>query len=155
MISFNLKCPNAHEFEGWFGSSGEYERQREAGLVSCPICGETGIEKALMTPHLGAKSNRKPAPSSVPAKAAHFPPTLTPEQQRASAEIFAELRKIQHKVESECDFVGQAFAEEARKIHYGEAEARGIYGQTSQEEAEDLAEEGIAIARIPWLPKEQ
>jgi len=155
MISFNLRCRNGHEFEGWFGSSSEYESQSEQGLVSCPLCGETGIEKALMTPNVGAKSNRRTSSPSVPAKAAHFPPKLTPEQEKARAEIFAELRKIQNKVESECDYVGHAFAEEARKIHYGEAEARGIYGQTSKEEAEDLAEEGIAVQQIPWLPREQ
>lgn len=155
MISFNLKCPNGHEFEGWFGSSGDYDSQREQGLVSCPLCGETDITKALMKPNVAAKSNSRPSPPALPAKTAHFPPALTPEQQQASAEIFAQLRKLQNKVESECDFVGNAFAEEARKIHYGEAEARGIYGQTSKEEAEELADEGISIARIPWLPKEQ
>jgi hypothetical protein len=155
MISFNLKCPQGQEFEGWFGSSGDYDSQRERGLVSCPVCSATDITKALMTPNVAAKSNSKPVPTSLPAKTANFPPAMTPEQQQAGAEILAELRKLQNRVESECDYVGNAFAEEARKIHYGEADPRGIYGQTSQQEAEDLADEGIAVARIPWLPKEQ
>jgi len=155
MISFNLKCLNGHGFEGWFSSSSDYEGQRNAGLIACPFCDETQVEKALMAPHIGTKTNQKPAAQAMPAKTAHFPPAMTPAQEKEVAKIFAELRKIQQKVESECDYVGPAFAEEARKIHYGEAETRGIYGQTSPEEASDLIEEGIAITSIPWLPKEQ
>jgi hypothetical protein len=165
MISFNLICDHGHGFEGWFNSSADYTDQQARGLVTCPICDSANITKGLMTPNVAAKSNTKPEASgrtsamvSAPSRA-NLPPQMTaqitPEMAKAAAETLAAMRKLQSTIEKECDNVGDAFAEEARKIHYGESDPRGIYGQTTDQEAESLLEEGIAIAKMPWLPKEQ
>jgi len=165
MISFNLICDHDHGFEGWFNSSADYTDQQARGLVTCPICDSANITKGLMTPNVAAKSNTKPEASgrtpamiSAPSRP-NLPPQMTaqitPEMAKAAAETLAAMRKLQSTIEKHCDNVGDAFAEEARKIHYGESDPRGIYGQTTDQEAESLLEEGIAIAKMPWLPKEQ
>lgn len=182
MISFNLSCDNGHGFEGWFGSSADYENQQERGLVTCPICNSSTVSKALMAPNVTAKSNQRhtqPTPVSEPSDqvaistpaAPNIPQApvqqmaqqmaqqvaaqMTPQLQEAMGEAIAEMRKFQKTVETQCDDVGEGFAEEARKIHYGEAKPRGIYGRTTDEEAEALVDEGIEITKMPWLPKEQ
>ena len=180
MITFNLKCSAGHEFEGWFSSSGDYDRQLRQGLVSCPVCGSGGVSKALMAPNVGAKANSQPAPATPPVPPpaashptmqvstppgggadAHGPEAPGPEAPgpeapgpEAMAAAYTALRTLQRKVESECDYVGNKFAEEARKIHYGEAEERGIYGQSSSEDAKALEEEGVNFSAMPWLPPE-
>jgi len=164
MISFNLICDHGHGFEGWFNSSADYDDQQARGLVTCPYCDSANIAKGLMTPNVVAKSNTKPeksgqnlttmarSPASMPQD---MTAQITPEMAKAAAEAMAAMRQWQKTIEKECDNVGDAFAEEARKIHYGESDPRGIYGHTTDQEAEDLIEEGIAIAKMPWLPKEQ
>jgi len=164
MISFNLICGHGHGFEGWFNSSADYDDQQARGLVTCPYCDSANIAKGLMTPNVAAKSNTKPeksgqnlttmarSPASMPQD---MTAQITPEMAKAAAEAMAAMRQWQKTIEKECDNVGDAFAEEARKIHYGESDPRGIYGHTTDQEAEDLIEEGIAIAKMPWLPKEQ
>lgn len=169
MISFNLTCSQGHGFEGWFQSSADFDDQKSRGLLTCPYCDDAHISKALMAPNVAAKSNTKTeivaersvmptAPSgqspAVPKQAPPLP-QLTPELAEAAAHALAEMRKVQNKIVETCDDVGDGFAEEARKIHYGEAEARGIYGHASDDEAEALYEEGIEITKMPWLPKEQ
>ena len=168
MISFNLTCGNGHGFEGWFKSSVDFDDQKSRGFLTCPICDDGHISKALMAPNVAAKSNTKnnivversvmptpPAPAQpMPQKQVQLP-QITPEMAAAAAEALAEMRKVQNKIVETCDDVGDAFAEEARKIHYGETEARGIYGHASDDEAEALHEEGIEITKMPWLPKEQ
>ncbi len=131
MIKYDLKCTQNHRFEGWFPSSAGFEEQRGAGEIACPDCGSTEVEKALMAPSLSGKANAGPA-----------------------ASLRKELLKLREAVESNSDYVGPRFAEEARKIHYGESEARSIYGETSDKDAKSLAEEGVTFARIPWVPKE-
>ena len=176
MISFNLSCANGHQFEGFFNSSADYDDQQARGFVSCPICDNSAVKKALMTPNVAAKSNQRatppaepmpqmpqvipPTPSSDHAApfsdktTASMTPQVTLEMQAKLGEALAELRKFQTTVEAHCDDVGAGFATEARKIHYGEAEPRGIYGHTSDSEAEKLIDEGIDITKMPWLPKE-
>lgn len=158
-----------HGFEGWFGSSSDYEDQLNRGLISCPICDNEQITKALMAPNVGMKSNQvnaavKPVPIDAPhGERAVLPaqpapaqmPEMSPEFVEAAAAMMSEMRKAQQTIENECDNVGDAFAEEARKIHYGESKPRGIYGHTSDEQAEQLIDEGIEIAKMPWLPKAQ
>lgn len=137
MIVYNLKCHKGHEFEAWFRDSAAFDGQRASGDVRCPSCGTRKVDKALMAPNLGkAKSD---APKSKEP----------PEQQVRKA--LAEMRK---QVEANCDYVGAQFPEEARKIHYGESDPRGIYGESSLEEAKALEEEGVEVQRIPWLPRE-
>jgi hypothetical protein len=135
MILFKLKCSAEHEFEGWFRDGATYERQAKRGLISCPTCGDTAIEKAPMAPRL--------ARSAAPEQA---PPPPSPEQ------LHRMLQRLRRHVETTCDYVGERFAEEARRIHHGEADARGIYGEASDNESQALADEGIEVARLPWVP---
>jgi hypothetical protein len=131
MIRFSLRCASGHEFEAWFRNGDGYEAQQHAGEISCPECGDTHVEKALMAPNIG---RARPAG-----------PPISPAQLRAA------LVELRHQVESNCDYVGPQFAEEARRIHYGESDPRGIYGEASESESRELAEEGIKFGRIPWV----
>jgi hypothetical protein len=135
MILFKLRCGAGHEFEGWFRDGATYERQAQRGLIACPDCGDKGIEKAPMAPRVAraAAAEEKTAPPS-------------PEQLRRM------LQQVRKHVETHCDYVGERFAEEARRIHNGESEARGIYGEASEAESRALADDGIEVARIPWVP---
>ena len=138
MIVFNLKCRRDHHFEAWFRDNVTFDEQVAAGVVDCPVCGSKKVEKALMAPHV-AKSGRAEKTAREMVKVAQAKKALT------------ELRR---QVEENCDYVGPTFAEEARKIHYGESDERSIYGETSNEEAKALDEEGVKVQRIPWLPRE-
>ena len=133
MILFKLHCAADHEFEGWFRDNAEYDRQRARNLIACPDCGDTGIEKAVMAPRLGRSEKNAPAPPSP-------------------AELRRALQQLRKHVEANCDYVGPGFAEEARRIHRGETEARGIYGEATKDESRALADEGIEVASIPWVP---
>ena len=130
MILFALRCAAEHEFEGWFRNGAAFEAQSAAGEIACPVCGDSTIEKAPMAPHVGRAAKDVEAPS--------------PEQMRKA------LEEVRRQVESNCDYVGDRFAEEARRIHYGEADRRGIYGEATADDAKTLHEEGIEFARIPW-----
>ncbi len=130
MILYELRCGSDHSFEAWFRNSEAYEQQHAASQVSCPTCGSTEVAKAPMAPRIG-KSDR-----------------TSPEQVRMVMSKIAELNK--HIAET-CDYVGNDFAEEARKIHYGETEHREIYGEATPKEAAELRDEGIAVASVPWL----
>lgn len=131
MIRFALRCAAGHEFEGWFRSGDMFDAQKETGEVACPQCGETQVDKALMTPSIGRSREKMPAP--------------TPAQMRAA------LLDLRRHVEAHCDYVGEQFSEEARRIHYGEVDAHAIYGEASLEETRELAEEGIEVGCIPWV----
>jgi hypothetical protein len=147
MILFQLRCARDHEFEGWFRDGRNYESQRKAGKIVCPVCNSRKVEKAPMAPRI-AKGARMPVEKPAPTAAPTAKPAETPQTMAVKA-----LRELRSKVEANCDYVGPAFAEEARRIHYGETEPRGIYGETSDEEAEALDEEGIEFAKIPWVPR--
>jgi hypothetical protein len=136
MILFTLRCGAEHEFEGWFRDGASYEKQEAAGEIACPHCGDSKVEKAPMAPRVVKSSERPAAPAPSPAQ------------------IRAALMEMRRQVEKNCAYVGPRFAEEARKIHYGEAEAKGIYGESTPQEAKDLADEGIGFGRIPWVPLE-
>jgi hypothetical protein len=146
MILYDLRCKTGHEFEAWFRDSSAYDKQRRAGAVLCPVCGSKKVEKALMAPAVAAKGNRSEAPA-LPAPAAEISP-----QAAKMAEAMQLLRQMRKQIEANCDYVGPKFAEEARRIHYKEAEARNIYGEASKQESEALEEEGIEFGQIPWLP---
>ena len=132
MIVFDLACPAGHVFEGWFGSTEDYDGQRERGLLSCPICGAADVAKAVQAPRVGAKGNSSPVPSPAQAKA-----------------MFRALARAQAKALEGSEHVGARFADEARAIHLGEAEARSIHGQATRAEAQALAEEGVPVAPLP------
>jgi hypothetical protein len=131
MIRFSLRCASGHEFEGWFRNGEGYEAQQKAGEIACPECGDTHVEKALMAPSIGRSRGTRPP--------------ISPAQLRAA------LVELRQQVETHCDYVGPHFAEEARRIHYGEADPHGIYGEASENESRELAEEGIKFGRIPWV----
>jgi hypothetical protein len=146
MIHYQLRCDAAHEFDGWFASSEGFESQARRGLIACPVCADTHITRALMTPGIPRKGEKSPEPA-VPVPAA-VNPTAGGEIPDAARAV---LQRLRQEVEAHCEYVGADFAEEARRIHHGEAERRGIYGESSEEEAASLADDGIDIARIPWV----
>jgi hypothetical protein len=131
MILFALRCAADHEFEGWFRDGATFDRQSAAGKIACPQCGDNSVEKAPMAPRV-ARSRDADAPSPL--------------------QVSKALQELRSHIEANCDYVGDSFAEEARRIHYGERDPRGIYGEASASDAKDLAEEGIKVNRIPWLP---
>lgn len=160
MILYRLRCSKGHEFESWFKDSKSYERQEKKSLIGCAVCGDAKVARAVMAPRLGKGSAKAEveAPAVAPVAAPPAPPS--PEQQQMAAlarhmpkELREALIKVREQVEKNCEHVGDKFAEEARKIHYGESDKRGIYGETSEDEAEALADEGIEFGRLPWIPR--
>ena len=143
MIVFDLHCDNGHRFEGWFGSSADYDSQRERGLVDCPECGSKTVGKAPMAPAVGAKGNKQePRSPSKDAQLSNAP--MPPEVEKA----LKQLAKAQAKALESSTWVGDKFADEARSQHYGEKDEAPIHGKATKKEAEDLASEGISVAPI-------
>lgn len=135
MILYNLRCAHEHDFEAWFRNSATYDEQAAAGEIACPVCGDARVTKALMAPRIASARGRE----------------VSEEAKRMSM-MREMLREMRTKIETNCEHVGDQFADEARKMHYGEIEHRDIYGNASDEDYEALTEEGVAVARIPWLP---
>jgi hypothetical protein len=157
MILFTLKCSADHEFEGWFRDNATYDRQHRRGLIACPECSSTRVEKAPMSPRLGrshkdgpaapaADAQNEPSESSAPSLPQTSETTPTPAQVRRALQV------LRRHIERNCENVGEQFAAEARRIYRGEAKARGIYGEATQAESKALLEDGIEIASIPWVP---
>ena len=155
MKVLNLQCAHQHDFEGWFGSEDDFQSQLARGLVECPLCGDCQITKQLSAPRLNLSTSRgerevaaaktevavqPAAPTTVPA---HDVTSMSPSQVQA-----AWLQAVQH-VMANTEDVGPRFAEEARKMHYGESEERGIRGQATPEQTRDLLEEGISVMPLP------
>ena len=134
MIRYTLRCAEQHEFDGWFGSSDAYDRQAAAGQVTCAVCGSTKVEKAVMAPAVPGR--REARPSLRPANAAE--------------KALAELRR---RIETNCDYVGREFAAEARRVHDGSSERRGVWGEASGEEARKLREEGVPVVPLPFMAR--
>lgn len=172
MIVYDLECAAAHKFEGWFGSSADFARQQERGLVTCPHCGSDRVGKALMAPRIARKGNQLPEPVNpqrarrmdAPVPAAPMTSGAVTSGPVTSASMPPEALALMHKLATmqaealkSSRFVGKSFAEDARAMHYGEREAETIHGQTTVSEAKELLEEGIAIAPVPFpmLPPEQ
>ncbi|MDX6750810.1 DUF1178 family protein [Geminicoccaceae bacterium 1502E] len=152
MIRFTLACGNEHEFEGWFRDNAGYDEQVAKGVLSCPVCGDSSVRKAMMAPAI-SRGRREPAPAgSAPAAAPAAPATADPRRQVAEQMLRA-LRQLRTHVEQNFEHVGERFPEEARKIHHGEAEKREIYGEASREEVEELIDEGVQVRPLPWIPK--
>jgi hypothetical protein len=150
MIHYDLRCSEDHAFDGWFKDSAGYERLAKRGLVECPHCGDTKIERALMRPAVPKKGNAM-VPVPAPAPQPPVPQQAAMAGGPMPAQLRATLQKMRAEVEKHCDYVGPNFAEEARKMHRGESDKRSIYGETSPEQAESLSEEGIEFSRIPWV----
>ena len=170
MIRYSLVCGEGHEFEAWFAGSDAFAAQQKAGHVSCAICGSAKVGKALMAPALASGRREAPepaalkpepsgeaAPGSGPAhpgggETAAMPVAAHSEKRE---ELVGLLRKLRQHVTANADYVGPRFPEEARKIHYGERDKRGIYGEASPDEARALAEEGIEFHPLPLLPEDR
>jgi len=136
MIRYALQCEHGHEFEGWFGASSDYEEQHARGLMDCPMCGSKNVSKAIMAP----------AVSGTKAQRAEAPPPQAQEMMMQAAQA------VRQHVEDNFDYVGDAFASEARAIHEGKSEARGIYGEASGSEVKKLIEDGVPVAPLPPAP---
>jgi hypothetical protein len=153
MIHYALRCSQSHGFDGWFKDSVSFERQAKRGLIECPECGGTDVERALMTPAVAKRGAALPVPTAAPDPA---PPADPPEKViagRLPAQMLAALQRMRAEIEKNCDYVGPDFADQARAMHQGDVAPRSIYGETTEEQAESLAEEGIAVAKIPWVPR--
>jgi hypothetical protein len=144
MIVYDLSCEGGHRFEGWFGSSDDFDAQHAGGLVSCPECGSRDVAKAPMAPAVPRKGNRQvPAPEG---KAMFARGDLPPEV----AEALKNLAEAQKKALANSTWVGDEFADVTRAIHYGERDAEPVHGRADLEDAMELIEEGIAIAPLPF-----
>lgn len=140
MIRFSLVCEREHEFEAWFRSNDDFDTQKKRGFVECPACSSRKVEKALMAPAVSTSRKQEKMALAMNAK-----------QQR----LMAEMKALSEKMKENADYVGDKFAEEARKIHFGETEARGIYGEANPEEARELMEDGVPFMPIPVLPDDR
>jgi hypothetical protein len=148
MINFSLCCENAHEFDGWFRNSAAFDAQVEAGELLCPVCSSAQISKALMAPNVTPKSNRAGAGGGGPQKLVGSPDPAT-------AAAIEQIRTLKQKLVESSEYVGDKFADEARKIHYEETEKRGIHGEASIEDAQALHEEGVEVFALPSLPEDK
>jgi hypothetical protein len=161
MIRYALLCSDDHAFEAWFRDSEAFDRQSEAGHVSCPACGKSEVRKALMAPAIRRTDTKRAAPETAPAEGP--PPAAAPDVQTPPAPIADEafarvreaLREIHTKLKRDATDVGPAFPEQARAIHEGEAPPRAIYGTATDDEVRSLVEDGVGILPIPALPDDR
>jgi hypothetical protein len=140
MIQYSLVCESQHQFDVWFRNAEAYDQQAAQGVVTCPVCNSIKVSKALMAPAVSRANSGK-----VALSAGHL----------QQAQIREMLRVLRTKVMAEADYVGERFAEEARKIHFNEADPRGIYGEATREEVAGLLEDGVEFLPLPNLPDEQ
>ncbi|MEM8551180.1 MAG: DUF1178 family protein [Pseudomonadota bacterium] len=165
-----MKCGRDHAFDGWFRSSADFERQQDAGMLSCPVCGTHDVSRALMAPAVRTSpaavpaqvaepvsdnAPEQPSAETAPATPAPTVPTHAALSNQQKQKFFEAVRALRKAIVQQSDNVGRSFPEEARRIHYGESEARGIYGQASEDEAKALVEEGIEVLPIPILPEDR
>jgi hypothetical protein len=132
MICYQLKCAQDHDFEAWFKDSASFDKQAKRGAVECPLCGDTEIVKAPMAPSIASSKSKEQRAHDLARK------------------ILADIGTLRKHVEENCDYVGDKFAEEARRIHHGEADERGIYGEATDSEVDALKDEEIPVQKIPW-----
>ena len=141
MIRYALSCENDHEFEAWFGSSSDYDDQAARGLVECPFCASRQVKKQIMAPAVAGTKRTSPDPE-----------TAKTVQAQNLAMMMEAAGRVRAHVEANFDDVGDAFAREARAIHEGRSEVRGIYGQATPDEVRDLKADGVPCAPLPPAP---
>lgn len=137
-MKFSLECKNDHAFEGWFRSNEDFETQQKRGFLECPMCGTSKVTKSLMAPSV--TTGRSKEKMQVAAG------------QAAQAQMMAKMMEFAKEVKAKAEDVGEKFPEEARKIHYGEEDARAIYGKASNEEVAELLDEGVELMPLPDVP---
>ncbi len=165
MIVFDLSCAAGHRFEGWFGSSSDYEDQQARGLVACPHCGTAEVSKAPMAPAVPAKGNQDRAPAPIEAETSESTsgpaPVVNPmaggEIPPAVQKAMQALADAQAKALEESRYVGDSLADEARAMHYGEKDLEAIHGKATLKEAKELLEEGVPVAPLlaPYTPPDE
>jgi hypothetical protein len=143
MIRYALLCEHDHAFEGWFGASADFDDQQARGLIDCPACGSKAVRKAIMAPAVAGTKTRSQDQSPAQSHAENH------------AVMMEAMGRIRRHVEDNFDDVGDAFATEARAIHEGRSEDRGIYGQATSQEVRDLVEDGVPIAPLPPEPRKK
>ena len=146
MILYDVCCGQDHVFEAWFLSSDAFDAQAKAGDIACPLCGDSAVERAPMAPNVFTGSGSREGGHDA-GDGGHDP------RKDATVEATQMLTNVRDLVENHCDDVGSKFAEEARKMHYGEKERRSIYGEATMEEAIELNDEGIEFGELPRLPR--
>jgi hypothetical protein len=171
MIRYALACDEGHAFESWFANSASYDRQVKRGLVSCPVCNSTKVEKAIMAPRVAGTKRRgdvsvsapmPEGPASSQPSASNAPPEATQTNVPAPVammspqerEFRSKLKELREHLIRNADYVGRRFPEEARKMHNGEIERRSVYGEATPDQAKELHEEGIEFHPLPVLPDE-
>ncbi len=157
MIVFDLICKaGGHRFEGWFSSSADFEQQKANGLLVCPVCGDSAIEKAVMSPNVGRKASQAVVPQPQRDGGEAVAVANMPQMPAEMREAIRKIAQMQAKILEKSDWVGDRFADEARAIHYGDVPDRMIHGNATLEDARDLHEEGIAVAPLPfpYIPPE-
>jgi len=140
MIRFSLCCEHDHEFDGWFRNGDDFDTQKKRGFVSCPVCNSSKVEKALMAPSVSTGRKREQIALAMG------------EEQR---KMLNQLKELTKKVRENADYVGDKFAEEARKIHFGETDPRGIYGEASLDQVKELIEDGVDFMPLPEFPEDR
>ena len=158
MIHYQLRCAQGHSFESWFQSSSAYETQEKRKLVSCPSCGSTKVERAIMAPQIVTKKGRESGAPAAPAPAVATEvtaPAPTPLLMAQERELRAKLKELRDHIVKNADNVGERFPAEARKMHYGDIEHRPIYGEASPDEARALIDEGVDVTPLPVLPDDR
>lgn len=161
MIHYTLTCEADHAFEGWFRSSADFDTQAASGLITCPVCGSASVSRGVMAPNVQSgrakdarKADAERQSTTAPAPVASQTQTMMlPDP--AQKMMLQALREIRKKVTENATYVGDRFAEEARKMHHGETEVHGIYGEATAEEAQTLSEEGIEFQPLPILPDDR
>jgi hypothetical protein len=145
MIRYALLCDHGHEFEGWFGASADFDDQQARGLLDCPACGSKAVRKAIMAPAVAGTKRRG---------SAHHPGGGE-DQAQTQTMMMEAMGRLRRHVEDNFDDVGDAFASEARAIHEGRSEDRGIYGQATSSEVRKLVEDGVPVAPLPPEPRKK
>jgi len=158
MIVYALACDNGHDFESWFPGSAAYDAQVKRSLVTCPFCGSAKVEKRIMAPSV-ARKDKTPVAAAPEGRLVSTAPAATPQPMTLLSEPERELRAmvkaLREHVVKNADYVGTGFADEARKMHYGEVEHRSIYGEANAADAKSLIEEGIEVHPLPIVPDER
>ncbi|AOW46007.1 hypothetical protein A4S02_03570 [Acetobacter ascendens] len=158
MICYQLCCANGHTFEGWYRDSAAFARLKQENLLSCAICGSSKVEQALMAPAIvkgraHPKKVESSQPEAIPQQQPEAPTATQQPEAVTPDNLMSALRQIRAVVEENCDNVGSNFADEALRIHHGEAPERGIYGDMTASEREMLEDEGVDVLPLPWVRK--
>jgi hypothetical protein len=155
VIRYTLACAAGHSFESWFPDSAASEQQLARGLVACPACGSTLVEKAIMAPSIGRAGREPDAPPAAPSPAPESTSQPVALLSQREQELRRMLKELRDHVKQNADYVGEKFPELARQMHNDEIDKRSIYGEAKPQEVKDLLDEGVEVQPLPILPDER